>query len=68
MLDISHQFITSEDGKPIGVIIDIETFQKMESIIEDHGLAHLMDEILDDEELDLDEAIKLYEYNWDDKK
>lgn len=59
MLDISHQFITSEDGKPIGVIIDIETFQKMEAIIEDHGLAHLMDEALGDEEFDLDEAIKL---------
>ena len=32
----------------------------MESIIEDHGLAYLMDEVLDDEELDMDEAIKSY--------
>ena len=60
MLDISHQSIILEDGKPVGVIINIETFQKMESIIEDHGLAYLMDEVLDDEELDLDEAIKSY--------
>lgn len=60
MLDIFPQFITTEDGKPIGVIVDIETFQKMQAIIEDYGLAHLMDETLGDEELDLDEAIKLY--------
>jgi len=60
MLDIRHQSITSEEGKPIGVILDIDTFQKIETIIEDYGLAHLMEETEDDEELGREDAIKLY--------
>ena len=51
MLDIRHQSITSEDGKPVGVILDIDTFKKIERIIEDYGLAHLMAEAEDDETL-----------------
>jgi hypothetical protein len=60
MLDIRHQSITSEEGKPIGVILDIDTFQKIETIIEDYGLAHLMAETEDDEELGREDAIKFY--------
>lgn len=60
MLDIRHQSITSEDGNPVGVILDIATFQKIETIIEDYGLAHLMAEIEDDEELDRESAIEFY--------
>jgi len=60
MVSIRHQSITSADGKTVGIILDIETFQKIESIIEDHGLAHLMDEAESDEQLKKDEAIKLF--------
>ncbi|NLL10382.1 MAG: hypothetical protein GX268_05730 [Methanomicrobiales archaeon] len=58
MLDIRHQSITSEDGKPVGVILDIDTFKKIERIIEDYGLAHLMAEAEDDEILGREEALK----------
>ena len=60
MIGIRHQSITSEDGKPIGVILDMDTFQKIESIIEEHGLAHLMEEVEEEEELTRNDAIKLY--------
>nr|WP_319539626.1 hypothetical protein [uncultured Methanospirillum sp.] len=60
MLDIRHQSITSEDGRPVGVILDIDTFQKIEAIIENYGLTHLMAEAEDDEELGMEDAIKLY--------
>jgi len=60
MLDIRHQSITSEDGTPVGVILDIDTFQKIETIIEDYGLAHLMAEAEDDEVLGREDALKLY--------
>lgn len=60
MLDIRHQSITSEDGKPIGVILDMATFHKIEAIIENYGLSRLMDEVEDDEELGKEEAIKFY--------
>jgi hypothetical protein len=60
MFDIRHQSITSEDGKPVGVILDIDTFQRIETIIEDYGLAHLMSEAEDDEELGREDALKFY--------
>jgi hypothetical protein len=60
MLDIRHQSITSEDGKPVGVILDIDTFQRIETIIEDYGLAHIMGEAEDDEEFGREDAIEFY--------
>lgn len=60
MLDIRHQSITSEDGKPVGVILDIDTFQRIEAIIEDYGLSHLMGEAEGDEELGREDAVQLY--------
>jgi len=40
--------------------VDIETFNRMESIIEDHGLGKLMEEAEDDEVLTVHEAKKHY--------
>ena len=60
MIGIRHQSITSEEGKPIGVILDMDTFQRVESIIEDHGLAHLMDDVSNEEELGREDAINMY--------
>ncbi len=60
MIGIRHQSIRFKEGNPIGVILDIDTFQRIESIIEDHGLAHLMDEVSNEEELEREDAIKLY--------
>lgn len=58
MLDIKHQTVTSETGEITAVIIDIETFKRIEAIIEDYGLIHFMNEVDSDEVLGHDEALK----------
>jgi len=35
MLDIKPQYIVSDDNEPVSVILDIETFHKIEAAIED---------------------------------
>lgn len=40
------------------MIVDIETFNRMESIIEDHGLAKFMEVAEEDETLSVHEAKK----------
>ena len=60
MLEIKRQYIMSEDNKPISVIIDISTFEKIESVIEDYGLGKYIYESDDDEPLNHTEALKFY--------
>ncbi|WP_209630066.1 hypothetical protein [Methanofollis sp. W23] len=60
MLDIKRQYVMSEDNTPVGVIIDISTFERIESIIEDYGLSHYIEEADDDEPLDRAEAREYY--------
>ncbi len=57
MLEIKHQSVTSQNGEIVAVIIDIETFRKMEAIIEDYGLTHFMEEADLDETLDRESAL-----------
>lgn len=56
MTAIPRKYITDARNQKQAVIIDIETFKRMESIIEDHGLAKFMDEAEDDETLSVHEA------------
>jgi len=42
------------------VIVDLETFNRMESIIEDNGLAKFMEEAEQDETLSVHDAKKHY--------
>jgi hypothetical protein len=58
VLDIKHQSVTSETGEITAVIIDIETFRRIESIIEDYGLIHFMNEADLDDTLGHEEALK----------
>ena len=60
MLDIKPQYILSNENKPVSVILDIQTFQKIEAVIEDYGLARFMDEADDEEPLSLSEARDYY--------
>ena len=60
MLDIKPQYIVSDDNEPVGVILDIQTFHKIEAVIEDYGLAKLMDEADDEEPLSLSVAHNYY--------
>ncbi len=60
MLKIEKRFVVDEEGKPIAVQIDLETFQKIEEILEDYGLAKEVQAVEDEESLDLTAARDRY--------
>lgn len=55
---IEKKIIVDENGRPTSVMIDYELFKKLEAIILDMGLAKAMEEVEDEEELDLESALK----------
>ena len=60
MLEINKKMVLDENQKPIAVQIPIEQFERMEEVIENYGLAKMMDEVADDEQLSVHEAKHLY--------
>jgi rubrerythrin len=60
MMEIHKSIVLDEDQKPIAVQIPIEEFERLEEVIENYGLAKLIDEISDDEKLSVQEAKTLY--------
>jgi len=60
MLKISKSVVYNENQKPIAVQIPIEEFERMEEVIEDYGLASLMDDVADDDQISVQEARDLY--------
>jgi hypothetical protein len=60
MLGIHKNIVLDENRKPIAVQIPIEEFERLEEIIENYGLAKLIDEVADDEQLSVHEAESLY--------
>lgn len=57
-------FITDKNGRILSVVLDYETYKKMEETLLDYGLAKAMEEVLDDEEIDLDTAKGLCGYGY----
>ena len=55
-MEIKKSYITDESGAIKNVVIDLNTFRKIESLILDQGLAKAMDEVQDDVEYDIEEA------------
>ena len=60
MKEIEKIYILDEQNKKVAVQIDIATFEKIENILEDHGLFKLMQEDNEKEYLNLGEAKKFY--------
>lgn len=60
MLEITKNFVTDENQQPIAVQIPIAEFEKIEEILENYGLAKLMDSE-DNERLSKEEALKYYQ-------
>ncbi len=60
MLELHKNIVLDENKKPIAVQIPIEEFQRLEEVIENYGLAKLMDETSGDEQLSLQEAKGYY--------
>lgn len=55
-MEIAKSYLTDEDGKVKAVMIDVETFRKIESVLLDQNLAKAMDEVESDETLDIEAA------------
>ena len=60
MLAIKKEFIVANDNKKRAVLIDIDTFNKMEEIIENYGLAKYMAEVQNEKDLSLSDAKQYY--------
>jgi hypothetical protein len=60
MLELHKSIVLDENQKPIAVQIPIEEFERMEEVIENYGLAKLMDEVADDEQLAVQEDRHFY--------
>ena len=60
MLAIKREYVVTDGNKKKAVLIDIDTFNKMEEIIENYGLAKYMAEVEDEEDLSLSDAKKCY--------
>lgn len=61
MLKIHKNIVLDENQKPIAVQIPIGDFERLEEVIENYGLAKLMDEVKDDERLSIEEAKSHYQ-------
>ncbi|MBC1196171.1 MAG: hypothetical protein INR81_11865 [Microcystis aeruginosa PMC 728.11] len=58
MLEISKNYVLDNNQKTIAVQIPIAEFEKIEEILEDYGLAKLIEEVEDDPTLSKEEALK----------
>ncbi|MBI1926029.1 hypothetical protein HYR99_17475 [Candidatus Poribacteria bacterium] len=56
MLEIKKQYIVDESNRKIAVQIRIETFQKIEQVLEDYALAQMMMKVEGEPALDLERA------------
>ncbi|MEO5356717.1 MAG: hypothetical protein H7844_05390 [Nitrospirae bacterium YQR-1] len=61
MLEIVKKYVVDENNNRLAVEIDIETFGKIEDILEDYGLYHLMIDDKDTESLSPEQAKEYYQ-------
>jgi len=60
MDSINKKYIVDKQNNRVAVQIPIDTFERIEEILENHALVQLIDEIKDDEDLNLNEAKEYY--------
>lgn len=60
MLEINKSYVVNENQQPIAVQIPLEQFEKIEEILENYGLAKLMQETENDERLSKEQALNYY--------
>jgi hypothetical protein len=61
MLTISKSLVLDDQQRPIAVQIPIEEFERIEDIIENYGLAALMEDVKDEERLSVEDAKRYYQ-------
>jgi hypothetical protein len=58
--EIKKQYVVDEENRRVAVQLDLETFEKIEDLLENHALFELMVENAEEDTLDLDAAKKHY--------
>jgi PHD/YefM family antitoxin component YafN of YafNO toxin-antitoxin module len=61
MLDIRKEYVITDDNKKRAVLIDIRTFERIEELLENYGLAKYMEEVENEEALSLSDAKTYYD-------
>ncbi|HEC79718.1 MAG: hypothetical protein DRH51_06535 [Candidatus Coatesbacteria bacterium] len=56
MVVIKKQYIRDKDGKPVAVVVDLETFKEIEELLEDIDDLKIVEERFDEEDLNWDEV------------
>ena len=60
MLEMKKEYVVTNDNRKRAVLIDIETFEKVEEILESFGLGRYMEKVEDEDVLSSDSARKYY--------
>ncbi len=60
MLTVSKKYIVNTKNKKVAVQIPIDTFEKIEEVLEDHALGQYILETKDEKPLTIKEAKKYY--------
>jgi PHD/YefM family antitoxin component YafN of YafNO toxin-antitoxin module len=60
MLAIKKEYVVSNNNKKKAVLVDIATFNKMEELLENYGLARYMNEVKEEKNMSLNQARKHY--------
>ena len=55
-MEIAKSFITDEEGAIKSIVIDFDTYKRIEEVLLDQGLAKAMDEVEQDNVLSPEEA------------
>jgi hypothetical protein len=61
MLEIKKTFVTDSKKRPVAVQVDIQTFEKIEQLLEDYALGQFIEENNPDEILSVAEAREYYD-------
>ena len=60
-MKIPRRYVVDEHNRRVAVQLDLETFGKIEDLLENHALARLMEDAADDDLLDLASARSYYQ-------
>ena len=61
MEELKKNYIVDEQNHKVGVQLDIETFNKIEEVLENYALVRLIEDHSDEEALQLNEALAYYQ-------
>ena len=61
MLTLHKNYVLNEEKQPVAIQIPIYEFEKIETVLENYGLAKLIEEVEDDEILNLEAAYRYYQ-------